>query len=238
MRPNRSWPPPVPLSYRIKLLVFFLSALAVLFLMDTGYSALNTLSRLDVVEAQRDQWQRPAAIIDALALKPGEEAVDLGCGAGYFTLKLSPRLDSGGRVIAEDIRRLALAFLWVRTLVKGEQNVQIIHGLVSDPRLPVARVNAVLIVNAYHEFADAELILAHVNSALIPGGRLVIVDREPNKANIGVTKPGGHEIAATQVANDLRRVNFEILAVEDPFIENDPNRETWWMIVARKPLSS
>ncbi|HVB57798.1 MAG TPA: hypothetical protein VNE63_15415 [Candidatus Acidoferrales bacterium] len=86
----------VPLSYRIKLLLFFLSALAVLVLMDFGYSALDTLSRLDVVEAQRDQWQRPAVVIDALELKPGDEVVDLGCGSGYFTPKLSRRVGSQG----------------------------------------------------------------------------------------------------------------------------------------------
>ncbi|MGH9689981.1 MAG: hypothetical protein ACRD4C_02545 [Candidatus Acidiferrales bacterium] len=68
----------VPLSYRIKLLLFFLSALAVLVLMDFGYSALDTLSRLDVVEAQRDQWQRPAVVIDALDLKPATKWLTSG----------------------------------------------------------------------------------------------------------------------------------------------------------------
>jgi predicted methyltransferase len=226
------------LPYRIKLLLFFLSALAVLALMDVGYSALNTLSRLDAIEAQRDRWQRPADVIDALALNPGAQVVDLGCGSGYFTLKLSPRVAPGGHVLAEDIRRLPLAFLWVRTAMKGEHNVRIIHGLVSDPRLPSATVNAVLIVNTYHEFADPRSILAHVNSALIPGGRLVIVDREPKPQNIGVTEIGDHEIAPSRVEDDLNRAGFQIIGLRDSFISADPDNETWWMIVARKPLAS
>jgi predicted methyltransferase len=206
--------------------------------MDVGYSALNTLSRLDVVEAQRDQWQRPSDVIDALALKPGAQVVDLGCGSGYFTLKLSPRVDPRGRVLAEDIRRLPLAFLWARTILKGEHNVHIIHGFVSDPRLPLGTVNSALIVNTYHEFADPQAILKHVNSALVPGGRLVVVDREPKPQNIGVTEIGDHEIAPAQVEDDLKRAGFQIIDLRDPFVNADPDNETWWMIVARKPLAS
>lgn len=223
------------LSYRIKLLLFFLVALAVLALMNVGYSALNALSRLDIVEAQRDQWQRPSDVISALALQPGARVVDLGCGSGYFTLKLSRPVDPGGRVLAEDIRRLPLAFLWARTILKSEHNVHIIHGAVSDPRLPFASVNAVLIVNTYHEFAEPQSILSHVNSALVPGGRLVILDREPKPRNIGVTEIGDHEIAPVRVESDLKGAGFQIIDVRDPFITADPDKETWWMIVARKP---
>jgi hypothetical protein len=50
------------LSYRLKLLALLICAAATFALLNTGYSALNTISRLDVVEAQRDQWQRPAEI--------------------------------------------------------------------------------------------------------------------------------------------------------------------------------
>ena len=102
------------MSYRVKLLVFLLSTLFTLFVFDTARSALNTIARLDVVEAQRDQWQRPSDVIRALDLTPGSMVVDLGCGAGYFTVKLSSLVGDRGRVIAEDIRRLPLMFLWLR----------------------------------------------------------------------------------------------------------------------------
>jgi ubiquinone/menaquinone biosynthesis C-methylase UbiE len=226
---------PSPVSYRIKLLLFFLSALAVLALMDVGYSALNTLSRLDVVEAQRDQWQRPADVIQALAIKPGARVVDLGCGSGYFTLRLSTHVGARGSVIAEDIRRLPLAFLWTRTVIKGAHNVHIILGRATDPRLPEGREDAVLIANTFHELADPQSILARVNSSLVPGGRLVVLDREPRSGNAGIAEAGEHEIAATRVEDDLRLANFQVVSVQDPFISGDPDGETWWMIVARKP---
>jgi ubiquinone/menaquinone biosynthesis C-methylase UbiE len=222
------------LSYRVKLLAFVIGAVMVLVTFNVGYSALNTLSRLDVVEAERDQWQRPSDVIRALDLKPGNVVVDLGCGAGYFTLKLSSPVGNRGRVIAEDIRRLPLVFLWFRTLFKSEHNVSIIHGKTTNPDLPIGGVNAVLIVNTYHELTDAQTVLAHVGQSLVSGGRLVVADREPNAANIGVTEMGGHEITAERAENELRRSNFEIVDRRDHFIDNDPDHEIWWLIVARK----
>ncbi len=116
------------LSYRLKLLALLICAMATFALLNTGYSALNTISRLDVVEAQRDQWQRPTEILQALAIKPGDTVAEIGCGSGYFSLKLSAAVGKGGRVYAEDIRRLPLVFLWFRTILKNDPNIRVVHG--------------------------------------------------------------------------------------------------------------
>ena len=220
------------LNYRFKLLLFFLVALAVFLAFPMGYAALSTLSRLEVVEAERDQWQRPSAVIDALDLRPGSIVVDLGCGSGYFTWKLSSRVGDSGRVIAEDIRSLPLLFLWFRTVLKRGHNVRIVHGEPSNPHLP-QRVNGVLIANTYHELADARAILVHVYQSLAPGGQLVVVDRAMSQArNAGI---GGHEITVERVEQELRQAHFDIVRRQDAFIEKDPDQEAWWLIVARKP---
>ena len=222
------------MSYRVKLLVFFLGALAVLFVLNAGYSALQTISRLNVVEAERDRWQRSPDIIEALDLKPGNVVVDLGCGSGYFTLKLSSPVGRSGRVVAEDIRRLPLMFLWVRAAQRGEHNVRIVVGEPTDPHLPT-HVNAVLILNTYHEFTDSHSILVHVGQSLIPTGRLVVVDREPKLASGAVSETAEHEISVERVESELRQANCEIVSRQDHFIEHDSYGENWWLIVARKP---
>lgn len=223
------------MNYRLKLLVFFLCALAVFFILNTGYSALNTISRLDVVEAERDQWQRPAEILQALDIKQGDVVVDLGCGSGYFALKLSSPVGKKGRVLAEDIRGLPLTFLWFRTILKNERNITVVHGDPGDPRLPLQRVNEVLIANTYHELTDSQAILAHVRQSLLSGGRLVVVDRTPKPAATGASLLAEHEISAEQVENELRQAQFEIVSRQNDFIQKDPDNESWWLIVARKP---
>ncbi len=225
------------MSYRVKLVLFLLCAITVLFLVNTAYQGLNTLSRLNVVEAERDQWQRPSDVIQALDLKAGNVVVDLGCGSGYFTLKLSTPVGQGGRVLAEDIRRLPLVFLWVRTFQRRQHNVGIVLGEPDDPHLPTQGVNAVLIVNTYHEFTDSQPILAHVFGSLVSGGRLVVVDRQPHpvEQGSGNTAREHHEVSPDQVERELRQAGFEIVGRQDHFIENDPSNENWWLITSRKP---
>jgi predicted methyltransferase len=225
------------LNYRVKLALFLFGAIAVLFLFDTAYQALNTLSRLNVVEAERDLWQRPSDVIRALDLKPGSVVVDLGCGSGYFTLKLSAPVGPSGSVLAEDIRRLPLVFLWIRTVQRGQHNVHIIVGERDNPHLPTQGVNAALIANTYHEFTDSHSILAHLFLSLVSGGRLVVVDREPRPDATGSrgTAVGLHEVSANQVESELRQEGFEIDARQNRFIEEDSSNESWWLITARKP---
>ena len=223
--------------YRVKLALFVLCAIAILFLVDTAYQGLNTLSRLNIVEAERDHWQRPSEVIQALDLKPGNVVFDLGCGSGYFTLKLSTSVDQSGRVVAEDIRRLPLVFLWLRTLQRPQHNVSLVLGEPDDPHLPRQGVNAVLVANTYHEFTHSQPILAHVFGSLVSGGRLVVVDRQPHAAEQGSgnTAREDHEVSSDQVEKELRQAGFEIVGREDHFIDNDPLHENWWLIISRKP---
>ncbi len=234
MNPTRERAP-----FRLKswlgLALFFVCALAVLIGANVGYQAFITLKQLDVIEAQRDQWQRPSEVIQALNLRGGESVVDLGCGSGYFSLKLSDPIGPHGKVIAEDIRRLSLTFLWMRAVRNGKHNVSVHLGDLDDPRLRSGSVNAVLISNTYHEFTAARSILDHVRQALVPRGRLVIVDRSPKGLQDQAGAQREHEISSGQVATDLRQANFVIDSRTDRFIESDPESETWWMIVAHRP---
>jgi ubiquinone/menaquinone biosynthesis C-methylase UbiE len=220
-------------NYRAKLLVFVLAALAVLVVLRVAYSALETISSLKVIEADRDRWQRPSDVIRELVLRPGNTVADVGCGSGYFTLKLSPTVGESGHVIAEDIRRLPLAFLWARAAGLREHNVKVVLGDATDPHLPKG-VDAVLLSNTYHEFADAHSILTYVYQSLARTGRLVIVDREPKPMSEPPAGDAEHEISSGQVQDELRQANFEVIKRDDHFIENDPYHENWWLIVARR----
>src|SRR5262245_25681221 len=75
------------------------------------YQAVRTLQQLTVVEADRDRWQMPEEIIEALDIKKGAVVVDFGSGAGYFALKVSDAVGETGQVTAVDLRRVSLLFL-------------------------------------------------------------------------------------------------------------------------------
>ena len=223
------------MSYRVKLVLFFLCAITTLFLVDTAYQGLNTLSQLKVVEVERDQWQRPSDVIRALDLRPGYVVVDLGCGSGYFTVKLSALVGQTGSVLAEDIRRLPLVFLWLRTFQSGQRNIKIALGEPDDPHIPIQGANAVLIANTYHEFTDSRVMMARVVQSLAPGGRLVVVDRDVGTAvTPSAQATERHEIDANRVGDELAEAGLELVSLQQDFILHDPYGESWWLIAARK----
>jgi ubiquinone/menaquinone biosynthesis C-methylase UbiE len=197
-----------------------------------AFQAIRTLQRLTIVEAERDQWQRPSDVIRALDLKHGSVVVDFGSGAGYFTLKLSNVVANTGEVVAVDLRSLSLLFLRIRALVQRKHNIRMIIGDPDNPHLSAAAVDAVLISNTYHELSNPESILRHLSRALRPGGRLVIVDPGPTHAD-SLENPE-HSSAPETVEADLRREGFEILNRDASFIKG-PREESWWLIVAAKP---
>ena len=122
----------------------------------------------------REAWQRPQQIMDALQI--GEESVvaDLGAGGGWFTIRLARRAVNG-RVYAEDIQPEMKESIERRVKREGLTNVKVILGTSSDPALPEP-VDAVLIVDAYHEMDAPVALLTNVAKSLKPNGRLGIVD--------------------------------------------------------------
>lgn len=208
---------------RARVALFLAGGLALVVLLYVISQAIATLARLDVVEQERDQWQRPSEILQALDLKPGAVVVDLGSGAGYFSLKLAPIV---GRVWAVDLRKESLAFLSIRARLRGRRNVKVIIGGGDDPRVP-GPVDGVLIVNTYHELTHAKTILDHLRESLVPGGRLVIVDRGPE-----MDTPH-HGLPMAEVADEIASEGFEIVRSEDHFLDQ-PGEGPWWLIVARK----
>jgi SAM-dependent methyltransferase len=231
-------PPASGLQRRLRVRTFlFLFAVALtLVFLSVLYQGVNTLRRLTVVEAERDGWQHPEIAIQALGLRDGSVVVDLGCGAGYFALKLGRSVGPHGRVIAVDLRKLSLAFLWIRALGQNLRNVSIVRGEPDNPRLPPGVVEAALIANTYHELESPRRILDSLSSALVPGGRLVVVDRGPESASpshdgLAVER---HEVPLTVVEGDLRLAGFEIVT-RNPHFTDQPGEGPWWLVVARKP---
>lgn len=206
----------------MKIGLLILGGLLVLVLLNVIGQGRNTLDRLTFVERERDQWQRAPEIIRQLELHRGSRVADLGCGAGYFALKLSAAVGPTGSVQAVDILRLPLLFLWLRS----SGNVHEIRGEPDDPHIS-GSVDAVLVANTYHELTDPKLILERLRAALISGGRIVIADRGPGSGN------PEHAIDPALVVAELQQSGFEILSREDHFLVQ-PDEGPWWLIVARK----
>ena len=134
--------------------------------------------------ADRDQWQKPEQIMDALRIAEGSVVADLGAGGGWFTIKLARRVGPNGLVYAEDIQAPMIDWIVRRMQRENLTNVKTVLGTASDPRLPPG-LDAVLIVDAYHEMDDPVTLLRNVARSLKPNGRIGVVDFTPGGGGPG-----------------------------------------------------
>ena len=103
----------------------------------------------------RDAWQRPDQIMDALRIADGSVVADLGAGGGWFTVRLARRVGPNGRVYAEDIQHQMIDVDEAPGGARGtERRVITTLGSDVDPRLPPAVLDAALIVDSYHEMVQ------------------------------------------------------------------------------------
>jgi len=127
----------------------------------------------------RDQWNKPDLIMDALQIAEGDAVADLGAGGGWFTVRLARRVGPNGTVYAQDIQQQMLDALERRVQRESLRNVRTVHGTTTDTRLP-QKLDAVLTMGAYHEMNNSpEIIvslLRQVARALKPQGRLGVID--------------------------------------------------------------
>jgi ubiquinone/menaquinone biosynthesis C-methylase UbiE len=132
---------------------------------------------LGVLEGpDREAWQKPEQIMDALGIADGSVVADLGAGGGWFTIRLARRVGPQGLVYAEDVQREMIESIERRVQREGLRNVRTILGTLDDPKLPGRALNAVLIVDVYNEVESRVELLRNVRDALAPSGRLGIVD--------------------------------------------------------------
>lgn len=114
-------------------------------------------------------------IMDVLGIGDGSVVADLGAGSGWFTIRLASRVGPNGMVFAEDIQRPMIRAINVRVESLGLKNVRTVLGTPSDPALPQP-VDAVLVVDSYHEWEQPVALLRNVAKSLKATGRIGIVN--------------------------------------------------------------
>jgi len=188
---------------------------------------------------QRLKDLRMGEISRELLLQNGSQVADVGCGPGDISVILSRVVGPAGKVYCEDIndsRQFGLGQARANMKRQHVKNVAIVHGGPEDPKLPGA-LDAVLIVNAYHEMPKYPAMLQHIRESLKPGGRLVIVDNNPTRTGSRPREKqtNNHVISPDLVAPEIQAAGFRIVDRQNGFID-DPDSESWhWLIAAERP---
>jgi SAM-dependent methyltransferase len=166
----------------------------------------------DLEGPDRDAWQMPDAVMDAMGIADGSAVADIGAGGGWFTVRLARRVGPNGIVYAEDVQPQMVEAIRRRVDRAGLDNVRAFKGDPTDARLPPASVDAVLIVEASQEFADAVELLRRLAAALKPGGRLGIINSTVEGGGPG--GPREERVDEQRVIREAERAGLRLLRRE------------------------
>lgn len=124
----------------------------------------------------RDAWQKPARVVELLALAPGMSVADIGAGTGYFLPYLSKAVGPTGKVVGQDLEASMVKWMTDRAAKDKLANVEARQGAADDPKLDPASLDRVLVVDVWHHVEDRPAFAKKLAAALKPSGTITIVD--------------------------------------------------------------
>lgn len=128
--------------------------------------------------SNRDKTLQIDSVMNDMKLRNGSVVADIGAGGGWFSVRAARRVAPKGTVYAQEILPKYTQFIAQRARREGLKNVRTILGTTTDPKLPANRFDAVLILNAYHEFSAPIVMLRSVYKSMKPGARLAFIERD------------------------------------------------------------
>lgn len=160
-----------------------------------GHQAADWLER-----PQRTHEEMPDEVVANMGLQPDHIVADIGAGSGYFSFRMA-RLVPQGKVLAVDIQPEMLEMIEQRKREMQILNVESIQGRIDNPNLPDNSVDAVLLVDAYHEFSHPYEMLEGIYKALKPGGRLILVEYRGEDPSVPIRPL--HKMTEQQVVKEM-----------------------------------
>lgn len=121
-----------------------------------------------------------AGLVDRLDPRPGERAVDAGCGRGAALFPLAERVGPTGRVLGIDLAPGMVERTSADVVARGlTDRVQVRQGDVQDPGLPDAAYDVVASSLVLFFLPEPGRALRSWHRALVPGGRIGVTTFGP-----------------------------------------------------------
>lgn len=156
--------------------------------------------------------EAPNAAVRAMQLASDAVVADIGAGTGYFTFRLAAQV-SDGRVYAVDIQDEMLDIIRKRMQRRSVTNVVPVKGESDKPMLPPGTIDAVLLVDAYHEFAYPYEMMRGIVRALRASGKVYLIEYRGEDPSIPI-KPL-HKMTQQQAIREMQAVGLSWVETRD-----------------------
>ena len=156
---------------------------------------------------ERDAWQKPATLIEALNLNEDMIIADIGSATGYFPVRFARALPKG-KVYGIDIEKSMVDYLNERAQRENLPNLISILAQPENPSLPEP-VDLVFICNTYHHIEDRQIYFEKLKKRLRPGAQLAINDFI--KGDLPVGPPDQMKLSPDQVIAELSAIGYSLV---------------------------
>jgi ubiquinone/menaquinone biosynthesis C-methylase UbiE len=162
---------------------------------------------------ERESEEHPDKAIAELNLKPGMFVGDVGAGTGFYSLRIAKLIGPEGVVYANDIQPGMLDRLNANASAQHVGNVVTILGTESDPKLPAAKLDVVILVDVYHEFSRPQRMLDRIRDSLKSDGRLVLLEYRKEDPSVPIRPE--HKMSVQEVKAEVVPEGYRFEKVVD-----------------------
>lgn len=147
------------------------------------------------------RWARwnPPHLLALAGLQPGQTALDLGSGLGFWTLPMAEIIGAEGQVIALDVSPEMLEALAAEN---PPPHVRLLHDELPAINLLDASIDFIWAAFILHEMESPTALVAEMRRVLRPGGRIAVLDWRPD-AQSRNGPPRAHRLSSQQVEECL-----------------------------------
>jgi precorrin-6B methylase 2 len=177
----------------------------------------------------REREERTDLLLNNLGIEPGDRIADIGAGTGYFSLPMAELAGPEGKVYAVDIQPEMLAIIEQRTASEAISNIERVLASADNPNLAPESIDLALFVDAYHEFEAPYEVMTAVRDALVPGGRIVLIEYRMEDPEVPIKLL--HKMSEAQARKELEAAGFR-------FVRNDTFLPQQHFLVFEKPAAT
>ncbi len=140
------------------------------------YASPAEVAAYDASHAKfRDVAAENEKILDAIAVKPGQSLVDIGCGTGTFSIAAAKR---GLTVFAVDVSDAMLAFAKTKAAEANVENIHFLKGGFLNLPPEIVAPDFIVTSFSFHHLPDFWKLIAlkKMHAILSPAGKLFMQD--------------------------------------------------------------
>jgi ubiquinone/menaquinone biosynthesis C-methylase UbiE len=164
-------------------------------------------------ESERRKWQDPEAILQGIGLKAGYIFLDIGCGAGFFTLPAARIVGIKGKVLGLDSQGSSLDEIRKRAEAEGLANIELKAGMAEETILCEGCADIIFLGIVLHDFQDPARVLRNTRRMIKSGGKLVNLDWK--KIDMGFGPPRSRRFDEAAASSLIEAAGFKVESVQD-----------------------